>query len=175
MDFEDIVRIGFILLIASGFLFRGGGGKKEADPDAKAPGKTRIGPRSLSESGGQVRPAPRRDLTPAPVNTTMVSPGGSRTEARREELLERYGDGIDTSAVREDVTERGPSAASMPTAEERPRPRRPRQAEVAPTVASAVGSASIRQLLGNRESVRTAFVLQEVLGTPVGMRERDDR
>lgn len=164
MDIEDIVRIGFILLIASGFLFRGAGRNQEDEQGEGVPG-----PRSLGESGGSDPQSRQRNVTPQPVRTSTTPANPTRPEAPREELRERYGGLLDTSGLREEALERGLSAGSLSAEEQRPH--RPRRVVAPPVARVPVGSGQIRQLLANRQSVQTAFVLQDVLGKPVGMRE----
>lgn len=174
MEYDDIIRIAFILLIASGFLLRGGRGATDA-PEEGAERPVRPGPRSLAESGGRdPQPAQRnRTPTPTPVparNSSTSTAGQSRSDSRRDQQRGR----MDANVTREDALERGPSAGSMQTAEEIPQAvRRPRQTTVVPAANPAVKPGRIRQILKNEQSLQTAFVLQEVLGKPLGMRDRD--
>ncbi len=108
----------------------------------------------------QFRPAGRRrGALPAPRPTSFSQSGDFERPAR--------------PAVRrrppepEGMLDR----ASEPTAEERPRA--PRPATPAPAHPASVRATQIRRQLADRDAVRAAFVLREVLDHPVGM--RDDR
>ena len=89
MDYGDLIRLiifGFIFLSFFSGLF---GGKKNDKKQPKKPKPKPVRPTELSESGGSPRPVVIGD--PAGPMTVYTGEGVSRTEARREELRERFG------------------------------------------------------------------------------------
>jgi hypothetical protein len=161
MDLGDLVRIAFILMIASFILWRR---RRRKTLPGIGLGQLRPArrPTALSESGGYERTFPQ------PPARRALRAGTNRGEALREAFGSRPSL-AESRQARHDAIARGLRAGSMPTAEEQPRGNR-LSGTPAPSQATP-RTTSIRDQLASPQSVRTAFVLREVLDRPVGMRE----
>ncbi len=190
MDIGDIIRLIFFGVIFLSF-FGGLFGKKSGN-EQKPRRASR--PQDIFQSGG----APP---TPEPVAMEVYTgEGTSRTEERRAELRERFGDKLERrQPLEQDVTEgdvveavtatRQPRAAEvrgrhihrrdefleqdvrMDLTPEHPRAPLRQRATVARRHHPATGGAVLRRSLRDPDTLERAFIIKEVLDKPVGMRQ----
>ncbi len=189
MDYGDIIRLivfGFIFLSFFSGLF---GGKKKDEEKTKQQKPRPARPTDLSESGGPPQPRPRPVVIAEPAGpmTVYTGEGVSPTEARREELRERFGGELegrprdprpreslerdirDTEGVmlERDITDM-PTIAEDLDPENRPRRRRrPRPTRQERQVD---GGDVLRDSLKNPATLERAFIVKEVLDRPLGLR-----
>jgi hypothetical protein len=194
MDYGDIIRLiifGFIFLSFFSGLF---GGKKDDEKTPKQqpkPAQQRprpVRPTELSESGGPARPRPVVMAEPAGPVEVYTGEGMSRTEARREELHERFGGELksrrrdqrpreplerdirdtERTLVEQDITD-------MPTIAEEldpeRRPRRQRQLEAPRRQRYVEGGDILRHSLKDPATLERAFIVKEVLDRPLSLRD----
>lgn len=190
MDYGDLIRLiifGFIFLSFFSGLF--GGKKKDKDeeqPKRQKPKPAR--PTELSQSGGSPRPRPVVTAEPAGRMTATTGGGVSRTEARREELRERYSG--QPGAQRRQERAREPLEQDVRNAEQQllerditdiptiaeeldpeRRPRRQRQQEQQRRRRYVEGGDVLRHSLKDPATLERAFIVKEVLDRPLSLRE----
>lgn len=186
MDYGDLIRLiifGFIFLSFFSGLF-GGKKKDEKQPKRQKPKPAR--PTELSESGGSARPRPVVIAEPAGPMTVYTGEGMSRTEARREELRERFGGELqgrsreprppverDIRDTEREMVER--DITDIPTIAEEldpeRRPRRQLQQEVLRRRRYVEGGDVLRRSLKDPATLERAFIVKEVLDRPLSLRE----
>lgn len=162
MDSGDIVSIAFFLLIVGSFVLPWV--RSFVSPRTPANGGAgSAGPKSFTESGGYRPVARRPEQVEAPVALDRTRPNADVSQGA---VLPERGE---ARLAREEAAERDSSAGSQPTAEERTR-RRP----IAPLIVVARDTDDVGQIRShfrNRQAVRTAIIMREVLDRPVGLRE----
>jgi hypothetical protein len=190
MDYGDLIRLiifGFIFLSFFSGLF---GGKKKDETQPKRQKPQPVRPTELSESGGPPRPRPVVIAEPAGPMTVFTGEGVPRTEARREELRERYSG--QPGAPRRQERAREPLEQDVRNAEQQllerditdiptiaeeldpeRRPRRQRQQEVQRRRRYVEGGDVLRHSLKDPATLERAFIVKEVLDRPLSL--RDDR
>ncbi len=199
MDYGDIIRLivfGFIFLSFFSGLF----GRKDDKKNKKKPKQARskqqqpkpVRPTDLSQSGGPERPQPQpRPVVfadPAGPMEVYTGEGMSRTEARREELRERFGGELE--ARRREERPRDPverdirdtegamlerDITDMPPIENLDPERRPRRRRQVPRRQRqrVQGADILRGWLQDPTTLERAFIVKEVLDRPIAL--RDDR
>ncbi len=190
MDYGDLIRLiifGFIFLSFFSGLF---GKKKNDEKQPKQQKPQPVRPTELSESGGPARPRPVAMAEPARPIEVYTGEGTSRTEARREELRERFGG--EPAAQRRQERSREPleqdvrnseqqllerDITDIPTIAEEldpeRRPRRQRQQEQQRRRRYVEGGDVLRHSLKDPATLERAFIVKEVLDRPLSL--RDDR
>lgn len=166
MNIGDIIGVVFFLLIVGSFVAPWVRGLL---PDGRRGTHMRTGggPKSFAESGGY-RTSPRPSTSrPTTQNAApLLDTWRGSLEDRQEAPLSLR---ADARATREEALERGPSAGSQTTSEERTR------RQLAPAQVQPPRHTPDRRRIGRQfvdpASVRMAFIMKEVLDRPAGMRD----
>jgi hypothetical protein len=201
MDYGDIIRLivfGFIFLSFFSGLF--GGKKKDEEGKPKQQKPKPVRPTELSESGGPARSRPVVMAEPAGSIEVYTGEGVSRTEARREELRERFGGEL--AERRREQRRREPLERDVHNAEQvllerdvrnaeqallerdltdvatiaeeldpERRPRRQPQPQAQRRRRYVEGGDVLRRSLKDPATLERAFIVKEVLDRPLSLRD----